>query len=136
MATDGALFLRGPARMLHNITDEQELEPHTHAPSSSSSRTNEDSFLMFASVIVGIVALAYFFCMYHIFRTWFLRFCCGRETSTINDQVILVHEGRIFDLNSRQRRAVLEAIFSETSKVCYLRARHSYDQESDRKAKP
>jgi hypothetical protein len=123
MTTYGALFLRGAERMLHNITDEQEqaheLESsHTHAPSSSSSRTNEDSFLMFASVIVGLIVLAYFFCMYQMFRIWFLWFCCGQETSTINVQPIFVHEGRIIDLNSRQRRAVLEAIFSETSKVC------------------
>jgi hypothetical protein len=138
MATADAFFLRGAARILHNnITDEQEPEvevesSHTHAPSSSSSsnRTNEDYFLMFASVIVGFIILAYVICMYQMFRIWCLRFCCGQETSTINnnnDQPIsLVHEGRILDLNSRQRRAVLEAIFSETSKVCYtIRARQT-----------
>jgi hypothetical protein len=122
MTTDGALFLRGAARMLHNMTaeQEQELESHTHAPSSSSSRTSEDSFLMFASVIVGLIGLAYCFCMYQMFRMWFLRFCCGQETS---GRINVVHEGRSIDLNSNQRRAVLEAIFSETSKVCYARSR-------------
>jgi hypothetical protein len=104
MATDGALFLRGAARMLN---DEQELESHTHS----------DSFLMYASVIVGLLVLAYFFWMRQIFLVWVLRFCCGRETSTINDRAIIVHEGRTFDLNAKQRRAVLEVIFSETGKV-------------------
>jgi hypothetical protein len=116
MATDGALFfLRGAARMLQNITDEQEqeLESPTDVPSSSIQK-NEDSFLMFAPVIVGLVILAFFFCMY---RMWLSRVFPGRETSTISDRAIIVHEKRIFDLNSKQRQAVLEAIFSEASKV-------------------
>jgi hypothetical protein len=110
----GALFLRGAAaRMLHDITDEQEqeLNAHTH--------TRDSSFgMLFAPVIAGLVVLAFIFCMWQMFRVWLLRVCCGRETSTSNDRAIIVHKAQVFDLNSTQRRAVLEAIFSETSKVC------------------
>ena len=86
------------------------------APTSRASNP-QDSFLLFASVIVGLILLAYAFCLVQIFRMWILRLCCGRDyfqTAT----VVLVQEGNIFNLNPRQRRAALEAIFSETSKVC------------------
>jgi hypothetical protein len=118
MATHGPLFLRGAARMLQNITDEQEQDLEAMASPSSSIRTDGDYVHVLAPVIVGLIVLASIGCIYLMFRVWILRICCGRETSTNDNPAIIMPEGRIFDLNPRQRRAVLEAIFSETSKVC------------------
>jgi hypothetical protein len=33
------------------------------------------------------------------------------------NETVIIHEGRTFNLSDNQRRAVLEAIFSENSKV-------------------
>jgi hypothetical protein len=113
----GEYLLRGTARILHNETlpldgiggDDAHEHPH--------SGSDEDSyFLIFAAVIVALISLAYVICFLQMFRVWFYRVFFGRDVS-LGDRAIFVHEGRIHELNSKQRRAVLEAIFSETSKV-------------------
>jgi hypothetical protein len=114
-------FLRGSAsglggRLLHNLTEEP--EDHLHSQQSPSDN-NDAEFLMFATIIVGFIGLACVVCMVQMFRIWFCRVCFGRDT-TPSDRAVIFHDGRVLELNSRQRRAVLEAIFSETSKVSSL----------------
>ena len=102
-------------RFLHNgtannITIGQNLN-------SQSKPTNQESFFMFSSVVVGFVLLAYTVCMFQMVHMWILRFFCGRDYAQ-STTVILVRDGStIFNLNPEQRRAALEAIFSESSKV-------------------
>jgi hypothetical protein len=113
----GEYLLRGTARILHDEKIPQDGtggdDAHEHPDSGSDEDT---SFLLFAAVIVGFISLAYLICVFQMFRVWFYRVCFGRDVS-LGDRAIFVDEGRVHELNSKQRRAVLEAIFSETSKV-------------------
>ena len=131
-------FLRGTARIVvtatvgrlleNNSTNINSTNVYSNNNNVENSNNNDngngdnhgsndnDSFLLFASVIVGLISLAYVVCMIQMFKMWFCRVCCGREF-VLPDHAIIVHEGQILELNARQRRAVLEAIFSETSKV-------------------
>lgn len=74
-----------------------------------SSNTDNASFFVFAASIVGLIGLCYLYCMFHVIRLW----CCKPE----GEAAVLVTDGFSFSLSARQRRAVLEAIFSDTSKV-------------------
>jgi len=96
---------------LNNPSDEHQylrgLE--THSPPA---QTDNNTFLWFALIGVGLVALCYVHRMYQMLKSWL----CGQQQNT--QETVLVHDGQlVFDLDARQRRAVLEVIFSETSKV-------------------
>jgi len=86
------VFLRGSSRVLQ----------------SAAKNNGNDAFLMFASIVVGLICLCYAYCMYQVVRFW----CCRQSRETDEP----VTQGYAFNLNTKQRRAVLEAIFSETSK--------------------
>lgn len=75
--------------------------------------------LLFVGCIVCTVGSCYIYCMWHMFRRWW---CPGRADITA-DITVLDHDGVKFNLDPTQRRAALEAIFSEASKVSSI-----YDQ--------
>jgi hypothetical protein len=114
MESVGENMLRGPARILHNETMVHNItgeDSHEHSTTS----TDEDWFLMFLAVIVGMILLAYAFCVFQMVRVWCCHFCFGRNMALAETSI--VHQGRVLYLNPGQRRAVLEAFFSENSKV-------------------
>jgi hypothetical protein len=74
---------------------------------------NDESFLILLTVIVALVCLFYVLCTYQLVR----RLICQWLPNSDVEDTVLVHEGRVFNLTGNQRRAVLEAIFSKTSKV-------------------
>lgn len=95
-------------RILHEDSEGE----HSHSAGSDSSRDEKHTFIMFVTVAVGLVV--YMFCMVQMVRTCFSR----RHSDSEEDQgSVLVRDGLLFNLTTRQRRAVLEAIFSESSKV-------------------
>ena len=67
------------------------------------------AFFMFVAAIVSVIGVCYLYCMIQMIRLW----CCRRDT----EAAVLITDGITFSLNSAQRRAVLETIFSDTSKV-------------------
>ena len=107
-------MLRGSLNDLPRFlqTTRRELQ-NNPVESTSSDGSGSNAFLWFASVVVGLICCCYIYCMYQVIRFW----CCRRPNPLEISQTVLVHEGYVFNLNPRQRRAVLEAIFSETSKV-------------------
>lgn len=92
-----------------NVTASQQQNSNV----GSSNPYDNNAFMMFLTVIVVLVVLCYIVCLWHMVRIW----CCKRSASDQQAAHDLVISGRVFDLTTDQRRAVLEAIFSETSKV-------------------
>ena len=116
---------------------------HQHGGNGSNIPKANESSLMFIAIVVGLICLFYLICTLQCMRIWLCQKCrwCGgngdgdgdgngggdnnnagegregRERGSAADTV-LVRQGRVFNLSGDQRRAVLEAIFSETSKVC------------------
>lgn len=86
-----------------------------HPPSSRLLAGANESSTMFIAIIVGLICLFYLVCTFHCMRMWCLNKCARRSGDGSADTVLL-HEGRAFNLTGDQRRAVLEAIFSESSK--------------------
>jgi hypothetical protein len=84
----------------------------------------DKSFMLLLTIIVSLILTFYAFCMYQVCRRYVL---CKRPRA--NDGIpgangtILVHEGQQYNLSEGQRRAVLEAIFSEVSKVSLKQCR-------------
>jgi hypothetical protein len=74
--------------------------------------------VVFISLFVGI-------CVYQALRIWLCLCLCDRDLritertlEAVNaDNTVLMHDGKVFTLTGDQRRAVLEVIFSDTSKV-------------------
>jgi hypothetical protein len=65
---------------------------------------------LFVIVVICSIGLCYLYCLYHTLRSWYIRrFGQGEETMLVTDSFRF--------LNSTQRLAVLERIFSDTSKV-------------------
>lgn len=126
MANIGS-YLRGRAgndsvdTLLSSLVDRnlQEDESDPSTLSSSSSPKNNESFLLLTGGIVGLILIFYALCMYQVLRVWLCRVCCGRqpEVGEPDAETVLIHEGITFNLSSNQRRAVLEAILKENSKV-------------------
>lgn len=84
----------------------------------------EKSFTIMLTVLVSFILIFFVICTYQVMRIWLCKVICRRdvrpvvaETNADGTDTMLVHEGRVFNLTGHQRRAVLEAIFSETSKV-------------------
>jgi hypothetical protein len=85
------------------------------------------SFSIMLAVLVGLILLFFVTCIYQVFKIWFLNMICSfrdhhgvvpNAPGGAADPVVLVHEGRAFNLTEHQRRAILETIFSSSSKVC------------------
>jgi hypothetical protein len=72
---------------------------------------DDDSFLVLQTLVIGLICLFYILYICQLVRRWILRW---QGNSDVEDTV-LAHEERVFNLKGNQRRAVLEAIFSETS---------------------
>jgi hypothetical protein len=95
---------------------EDGLDPSTL--SSSSNPKNNESFLLLTAGIVGLIMVFYALCMYQVIRVWLCRVCCGRQPEVAEaGETVIIHEGITFNLSDNQRRAVLEAILKENSKV-------------------
>jgi hypothetical protein len=88
-----------------------------NSSSDNSNPYNNSAFMMFLTVIVVLVVLCYLICLYHMIQMW----CCKREREEPPRSVVV--SGRVFNLTPGQRRAVLEAIFSENSKVRSVKER-------------
>jgi hypothetical protein len=107
--------------LLSSLVDRnlQEDESDPSTLSASSSPKNNEAFLLLTIGIVGLIMLFYAFCMYEVLRAWLCRVCCGRQPEVEEPgETVLIHEGITHNLSSNQRRAVLEAILKENSKVC------------------
>ena len=92
--------------------------------SSSSSRILDGTevnapYIAIIVILLVLMAMSWAYCLVY-FMKWFL---CDHDTtvddSTSADQVL--DEKIAYDLTADQRRAVLEAIFSEMSKVCKMK---------------
>jgi hypothetical protein len=117
-------YLRGHAgndsvkNLLSSLVDRNLQEDESDPSTSSSSPKDNDPFLLLTAVIVGLVLIFYTLCTYQIMRLWLCRVCCGRQPEVEGPGgTVIIHEGWTFNLSDNQRRAVLEAIFSENSKV-------------------
>ena len=118
----GTFFASGMAdvsRMLHNATTNSSSitgdEDHIHSSDDDSPRANH--FVLITSIVVILAALAYAICICHMFWGFVCRRFFGNDVVVGEDQSVFVDEGRVLELNPQQRRAVLEAILAETSKV-------------------
>lgn len=94
----------------------------TQQKGSDGGNNNLYGLMMFLTVVVVIVVIGHMLCLWKVARRWF----CGRSsTDELTPQGVtdentpdrLVMSGRVFQLTKGQRRAVLEAIFSEQSEV-------------------
>jgi hypothetical protein len=88
------------------------------AQGNAGSTETEKSFPVYLSTIVAISLILIFItiCTFHCLKGWVRRKLCGHIPNPPEDAV-LVQEVRAYNLSDDQRRAVLEAIFSEISKV-------------------
>lgn len=96
------------------------LEQDEGASEETSAPKKNESFLLLTTIIVGLIVVFYCVCTYQIMRIWLCKVCCGRQREDEDEEggdTVVVHEGRLFNLSGNQRRAVLEAIFLEASKV-------------------
>jgi hypothetical protein len=109
----------------------------TTATTSTTATTTNDSgdksFTIMLTVLVGLILAFFVVCTYQILRIWLCKHFLHRsntvetgehaedgtirQQSTNSSDTVLVHAGRVFNLSGYQRRAVLEAIFSDTCKV-------------------
>lgn len=116
MSGSGSSFLRGAiqpddgtqvaefvVRWLHNNETE-------HPNHGNDEFAENSAFFIFAVIVVGFIGLSCLYCVCHMV----MLVCCGPPNRTVAD---LVTDDFSFSLNSRQRRAILEAIFSDTSKA-------------------
>jgi hypothetical protein len=87
---------------------------------------DEKPFTIMLTVLVSFILMFFIVCTYQVMRILLCKWLCGRDVRPTvvspsgngnPDETVLVHDGRVFNLTGHQRRAVLEAIFSETSKV-------------------
>jgi hypothetical protein len=115
MTSSFELHLRGPSTAARGLVT---TTTGTTAGTADGNADNE-SFLFLLTIIVGLICLFYMACTYQLVRRYLIRKCCVRGDPPVSDTVV-VHDGRVFNLLGNQRRAVLEAIFSETSKVSVL----------------
>ena len=104
----------------------QQQHDATATAAAAPSATQDKSFAIMLAVLVALILLFFVICTYQVLRIWLCRCLCKRDlraaaavANNVNGaaDTVLVHDGRAFNLTGDQRRAVLEAIFSETSKV-------------------
>ena len=116
MSGSGSSFLRGAiqpddgtqvaefvVRWLHNNETE-------HPNHGNDEFAENSAFFIFAVIVVGFIGLSCLYCVCHMVKLWYYE----GSHRTVAD---LVTDDFTCSPNSRQRRAVLEAIFSDTSKV-------------------
>ena len=140
---EGGGLLRGTAsvtvdvtRILHNITtniastetfadDNHHSSIDNNGDSSvddEETNSREDYLVTFISAVIVLLALGLALCICQMFLSLFLTRIFQRNHEVVvvtgdGDQSLFVDDGRVLELNPQQRRAVLEAILSETSKV-------------------
>ena len=121
------------ARILHNITttnttstesyeDEHQFSIDVDADSDDADKeinSREEYLVTFISAVIVLLALGLALCICQMFLSLILARIFQRNDQVVvgDDQSLFVDEGRVLELNPQQRRAVLEAILSETSKV-------------------
>jgi hypothetical protein len=116
MSERGSLLLDGAIQSAGTTGSEEYLDrwlqEATSQPNVRPSDGVEDgaAFFVFAVIVSGVIGIGYIYCMFHLVRFWW----CRRANSEV---AVRVTDGFSFSLSSRQRRDVLEAIFSDTSKV-------------------
>lgn len=91
---------------LRHLADSDESPP----PVQQGQPERDNSFMLGGMIFLGLLSLCCMYGLYQVMQFW----CCR---SRFTRDTVLVHDGVVFSLNSWQRRAVLEAIFSETTKV-------------------
>lgn len=120
------LLLRGGGGTLSStvVTEQQRWisDTTTMTDTTSDPNNNDDnqSFSIMLAVLVGLILLFFVVCIYQIFKMWFLNLIWSYREDvdpTTDPNVMIVHQGRAFNLNEHQRRAILETIFSSSSKV-------------------
>lgn len=102
---------------------------------SPSGRIRGETIMISTAIIIAMIVGFYVVCTCPLFRQlWEKLFCLDTDgedededaerngahddaTDAQESAAVLIHEGLTFHLTGRQRRAVLEAIFSETFKV-------------------
>jgi hypothetical protein len=105
----------------------------TTTATTTSNDSGDKSFTIMLTVLVGLILAFFVVCTYQILRIWLCKHFLHRsdtvetgehaedgtirQRSTNSSDTVLVHAGRVFNLSGYQRRAVLEAIFSDTCKV-------------------
>lgn len=103
----------------------QQLDSSSHSflrklQNSAPQQQNESS-LLFIMTIVSFICIFYLICTFQCLRLWLCHKLLGREAPIQPpiepDDTILVNDEFVSNLTDDQRRAVLEAIFSESSKV-------------------
>lgn len=131
-------YLRGQANA-HYVDDDATTTTATalrllYENNASSNNADGKSFTIMLTVLVALILVFFVICTYQVLRIWLCKCLCGRDylqgtnsnaavaaagaaSGSRDTTTMLVHDGRVFNLTGRQRRAVLEAIFSETSKV-------------------
>ena len=97
------------ASLTENRTTEHESHHHYRFLGELKDDSNNEPFTIMATVLVVCILLFFIVCTYKSMRIWL----CNNTNSSAT---VLVHEGRVFDLSTNERRAALEAILSETSK--------------------
>jgi hypothetical protein len=105
----------------------------TSTTATTANDSGNKSFAIMLTVLVGLILAFFVVCTYQILRIWLCKHFLHRsdtvetgehaedgtirQQSTNSSDTVLVHAGRVFNLSGYQRRAVLEAIFSDTCKV-------------------
>jgi len=83
--------------------------------------SNQSFFFILTVLVASISALCFLLCILQLIQHHLTHYCCKRDDGVPETpDTVLVHKGRIFNLAGNQRRAVLEVIFSETSKVSFF----------------
>lgn len=108
-------FLRSLATTAQEQLESNTTTTNNTAQQDAASQNDEDRpFLIMLTVMVACICSFFAICIYQILRIWI---CKRTPIGLPLEETVLVHEGRIFNLTGDQRRAVLESIFSESSKV-------------------
>lgn len=114
MSESGSLLLDGAIQSVGSSEEylDRWLQGATAPPNARANDGVEDgaAFFIFAVIVSGTIGIGYIYCMFHLVRFWW----CRRSNGEV---AVRVADGFSFSLSSRQRRAVLETIFSDTSKV-------------------
>jgi hypothetical protein len=81
---------------------------HEHVNAMTDDSDQGAAFLMFVAIVVGVSGM-FLYCSFFLLKFWL----CGRGRRDITG----VSDNFSFNLSSRQRRDVLETIFSDASKA-------------------
>ena len=107
-------FLRAIGIPIIRQLNESNTNKTTGGTDDDSNENGDKAFLIMLTVMVSCICLFFTICVYQVLRIWV---CKRAPLGVPMEETVLVHDGRIFNLTGDQRRAVLESIFSENSKV-------------------